>query len=161
MEPVSSAVLSVTLFFMQNESWTNFLITLYYLTVSIPSEIRKRSLPVRMGQTRRHTILRSTWSPYLITCAHLPNSGIFGRQRKLLKRNDMWRERSPCHEPRNTRVHWVHSRLVHNEYNKWTHLKGPWQYYHRNSLLQISIPREESLSFVSHPRITNVLLSTQ
>jgi len=87
---------SVTLFFMQNESWTNFLNTLYYLTVPIPSEIRKRPLPVRRGQTRRHTILRSTWSSYLITCAHLPNSGIFGRQRKLLKRNDTWRECSPC-----------------------------------------------------------------
>ena len=85
----------VTPFFMQDESWTNFFITLYYLTVPIPSEIRKRSSSVRRGQTRRHTILRSTWASYLITCAHLPNPGIFGLQRKLLKLNDTWRECSP------------------------------------------------------------------
>ena len=142
---------SVTLFFMQNESWTNFLITLYYLTMPIPSEIPKRSLPVRTGQTRRHTILRSTWLR-VRTCRTLGSSAGSGSCLNLTKR-----EGSAVHayEPCNTRVHRVHSRLVHNERNKRTHLKGSWQYYHRKSQLQISIPREESLSFASHPRITN------
>lgn len=50
----------------------------------------------RRGQTRRHTILRSTWAPYLITRAHLAIPGILGRQRKLFKLNGTWRQLSAC-----------------------------------------------------------------
>jgi hypothetical protein len=51
---------------------------------------------VSWGKIERHATLRSTWASYLITWAHLANPKIFGRQRKLFKLNDTWREWSSC-----------------------------------------------------------------